>query len=225
MSTTENSLTRYELAERLTAAAHSVSSILTTEFPTAANRSYLHPVLGQLAAGPRVIGELNDRFEELVTAEPSLVTPAGLFTLASYASALGWLTESVTELTVAVDRICTRVGIPTTPRTPDTDGTAGTGPDEENDTFDFTFSALELAAIRTAAEAAGLTPVDYVEVLSQALLAGSRITDACMEISSGLRDDAAYVLDEANDHVRTDDGPGSLPTLVRSLLTRMEPAK
>ncbi|MFB8086883.1 hypothetical protein [Streptomyces sp. NPDC055992] len=221
MTAEQTPLTRIELAECLTAAAQSVSSILTTEYPTPASRSYLHPVLGPLAGGPRVIGELNDRFEQLVAAEPSLVTPAGLFTLASYASALGWLTESFTELTSSVEQICTRAGIPTEPGTPVVDGAVCTKPDDEDDAFDFAFSALELAAIRTAAEAAGLTPGDYVEVLSQALLAGSRITDACMEISSGLLGDAAYVLDEASDHVRTDDGPGSLPTLVRSLLARM----
>ncbi|PZT76814.1 MULTISPECIES: hypothetical protein [unclassified Streptomyces] len=222
MTPEQTSLTRIELAECLTDAAQSVSSILTTDYPTAASRSYLHPVLGPLAAGPRVIGDLNDRFERLVAAEASLVTPAGLFTLASYASALGWLTESVTELTASVEQICTRTGIPTKPDTTVADRILCTEPDDE---FDFAFSALELAAIRTAAEAAALTPGDYVEVLCQALLAGSRITDDCMEISSGLIDDAAYVLDEASDHVRTDDGPGSLPTLVRSLLTRMEPAK
>ncbi|MFE7623040.1 hypothetical protein [Streptomyces sp. NPDC057509] len=224
MTAEQTSLTRMELAECLTEAAQSVSSILTTEYPTAVSRSYLHPVLGPLAAGPRVIGELNDQFERLVAAEPSLVTPAGLFTLASYASALGWLTESFTELTSSVEQICSRAGIPMEPGTPVVGGAVCTGPDDE-DEFDFAFSVLELAAIRTAAEAAGLTPGDYVEVLSPALLAGSRITDACMEISSGLLDDAAYVLDEASDHVRTDDGPGSLPTLVRSLLARMGSAK
>jgi len=62
-------------------------------------------------------------------------------------------------------------------------------------------------------------------VLSQSLLAASRITDACMEISSGLLEDAAYVLAEATDHVWIGDGPNSLPTLVRSLLARMEAAE
>jgi hypothetical protein len=84
---------------------------------------------------------------------------------------------------------------------------------------------MELAAIGTAADAAGLPAGDYVEVLSQSLLAASRITDACMEISSGLLEDAAYVLGEATDHVLIGDGPDSLPTLVRSLLTRMEAAE
>ncbi|MFB7030881.1 MULTISPECIES: hypothetical protein [unclassified Streptomyces] len=215
-------LTRTELADLLTEAAQSVSDIVAAEYPTAAGRSYLHPVLGPLSAGPRVVGELNDRLEGLVAAVPRPATPAGLFALASYAAALGWLTESFTELTASVDRICTRVGIPSEPRDPIVTESAGA---EQDDAFDFAFSALELAAIRTAAEAAGLTPDDYVEVLSQSLLAASRITDDCMEISSSLLEDAVYVLDEASDHVRTDDGPNSLPTLVRSLLARMETAR
>ncbi|MFJ6101873.1 hypothetical protein ACIQHY_12835 [Streptomyces sp. NPDC092359] len=215
-------LTRTELADLLTEAAQSVSGIVTAEYPTSASRSYLHPVLGPLSAGPRVVGELNDRLEELVAAVPRPATPAGLFALASYASALGWLTESFTELTVSVDQICTRVGIPSEPRSLTFAASDETGQD---DGFDLAFSALELAAIRTAAEAAGLSPNDYVEVLSQSLLAASRITDACMEISNGLLEDAAYVLDEASDHVRTDDGPNNLPTLVRSLLARMEAAR
>ncbi len=102
---------------------------------------------------------------------------------------------------------------------------ATSGDVKRDDAFDFAFSALELAAIRTAAEAAGLTSDDYVEVLSQSLLAAARITDDCMEISSSLLEDAAYILDEASDQVRTDDGPNSLPALVRSLLARMETAR
>ncbi|MCX5314757.1 hypothetical protein [Streptomyces sp. NBC_00154] len=215
-------LARTELAGLLTEAAQSVSGILTAEHPTAASRSYLHPVLGALSAGPRVACELNDRLEEFVADEPRPATPAGLFTLASYASALGWLTESLAELTTSVDQICTRVGIPTGPPDPAIAAPAGVGQDSK---FDFAVSALELAAIRTAAEAAGLVPGDYVEVLSESLLAASRITDACMEISSGLREDAQYVLGEATDHVWIGDGPDSLPTLVRSLLARMETAE
>ncbi|MFD7070607.1 hypothetical protein ACFV97_25625 [Streptomyces sp. NPDC059913] len=214
-------LPRTELAGLLTEAAQSVSGIVTAEYPTAASRSYLHPVLGPLSAGPRVVGELNDRLEGLV-AVPRPATPAGLFALASYAAALGWLTESFTELTASVDRICTRVGIPSEPRslTSTASGEAG-----QSDEFDLAFSTLELAAIRNAAEAAGLSPNDYVEVLSQSLLAASRITDDCTEISSSLLEDAAYVLDEASDHIRTDDGPNNLPALVRSLLARMETAR
>lgn len=81
-----------------------------------------------------------------------------------------------------------------------------------------------MTEIRTAAEAAHLPPGDYVAVLSESLLAITRITDACMEISGGLLDDATYVLGEATDHVWINDGPGHLPTLVRSLLARMETA-
>ena len=215
-------LARAELAGLLTDAAQSVSGVLTTEYPTSASRSYLHPVLGALSAGPRVVSELNDRLEEFVIEEPLPATPAGLFTLASYASALGWLTESLAELTASVDQICNRVGIPAEPPDP---ALAAPSPAEREGDFDFAFSALELAAIRTAAEAAGLSPGDYVEVLSQSLLAASRITDACMEISSGLLEDAAYVLGEATDHVWIGEGPDSLPTLVRSLLARMESAE
>ncbi|MEV7085883.1 hypothetical protein AB0O07_08315 [Streptomyces sp. NPDC093085] len=219
MTADRTPLARTELADLLTEVAHSVSGILTAEYPTAASRSYLHPVLGALSAGPRVVCELSDRFEGFVADDPLPTTPAGLFTLASYASALGWLTESLAELTASVDRICTRVGIPTQPPEP---AFAARASVEQNAEFDFTFSALELAAIRTAAEAAGLAPVDYVEVLSESLLSASRITDACMEISSGLLEDAAYVLGEATDQVSIGDGPESLPTLVRSLLARME---
>ncbi|WP_326662863.1 hypothetical protein [Streptomyces sp. NBC_00385] len=215
-------LTRAELAGLLTDAAQSVSGILTAEYPTAASRSYLHPVLGALSAGPRVICELNDRLEEFLAAEPRPATPAGLFTLASYASALGWLTESFAELTTSVDQICTRVGIPTQPP----DDPTFTTPDgtEQDSELDFALSDLELTEIRTAAKAAHLPPGDYVAVLSESLLAITRITDACMEISSGLLDDATYVLGEATDHVWINDGPGHLPTLVRSLLARMETA-
>ncbi|MDF6020945.1 hypothetical protein [Streptomyces sp. JH34] len=214
-------LTRTELAGLLTDAAQSVSGILTAEYPTAASRSYLHPVLGALSAGPRVICELNDRLEEFLADEPRPATPTGLFTLASYASALGWLTESLAELTTSVDQICTRVGIPTQP--PDPTFTTPDG-DEQDSELDFAFSELELTEIRTAAKAAHLPPGDYVAVLSESLLAITRITDACMEISSGLLDDATYVLGEPTDHVWISDGPGHLPTLVRSLLARMETA-
>lgn len=220
MNADRTPLARAELAGLLTDAAQSVSGVLTTEYPTSASRSYLHPVFGALSAGPRVVGELNDRLEEFVIEEPLPATPAGLFTLASYASALGWLTESLAELTAAVDQICDRVGIPVEPPDP---ALAAPSPAEQKG--DFAFSALELAAIRTAAEAAGLSPSGYVEVLSQSLLAASRITDACMEISSGLLEDAAYVLGEVTDHVWIGEGPDRLPTLVRSLLARMEAAE
>ncbi|MEU7449156.1 hypothetical protein [Streptomyces diastaticus] len=211
-------LTRSELAGLLTEAAQSVGSVPAAEYPTAAARSYLHPVLGPLAAGLHVITELSDRFEGFVTAEPRPTTSAGLFALASYASALGWLTESFAELTSSVDEICTRVGIPTEPRAPIVAAPGGT---ERDDEFDLAFSALELQAVRNAAEAADLMPDDYVQVLSQSLLAAARITDACMEISSGLLEDAD-LLREASDRPQLGDDPGSLPALVRSLLARME---
>ncbi|MFE3774519.1 hypothetical protein [Streptomyces sp. NPDC059122] len=219
MTANRTSMARTELASLLTDAAQSVSGVLTAEYPTAASRSYLRPVLGALSAGPRVVCELNDRLEGFMAEEPIPATPADLFTLASYASALGWLTESLAELTTSVDQICTRVGIPTQPPDPAFGAPASVGQDNE---FDFAFTALELASIRTAAKAAGLAPSDYVEVLSESLLAASRITDACMEISSSLVDDAAYVLGEATDRVWIGDDPDSLPTLVRSLLARME---
>lgn len=225
MTTDRTELSRPELADLLTGAAHSISGVLTAEYPTPAARSYLHPVLGALAAGPVVVDELTDRLEGFLD-EPLPATPAGLFTLASYAAALGWLTESLAELTDTVDRICTQVGIPDTPpdpalapQLPLEGGTAGTAESA------FGFSLLELAAIRAAAESAGLTSSEYVEVLSQSLLAAARITDACMEIASGLAEDAAYVLDEAGSHLRIGEGPDSLPTLVRTLLTRMEAAR
>ncbi|WP_313772126.1 hypothetical protein [Streptomyces angustmyceticus] len=59
-------------------------------------------------------------------------------------------------------------------------------------------------------------------MLSESLLAASRITDACMEISSGLLEDAAYVRGAASEHAWIGDGPDNLPTLVRSLLARVE---
>lgn len=221
MTTDLTPLARTELADLLTGAAHSISGVLTAEYPTPAGRSYLHPVLGALSAGPRVVGELTDRLEGFLD-EP-LDTPAGPFALASYAAALGWLAESLAELTDSVDRICTQVGIPAGPADP---ALAPLLP-QEDDTAEagFGFRVLELAAIRAAAEAAGLTSGEYVEVLSQSLLAAARITDACMEIASGLAEDAAYVLGEAAGHLRIGEGPDSLPTLVRTLLTRMEAAR
>ncbi|TQF02020.1 hypothetical protein E6W39_06685 [Kitasatospora acidiphila] len=217
--TTTATPSRSDLAGWLTDAAQAVAAILTAEYSTPATRSYLHPVLGPLAAGPRVVAELNLRLENLLD-EPLPATPVGLFTLASYASALGWLTESLAELTTAVDAICTRAGIPVLKP-----GEAVLSPDEDDEGFDYAFSALELAAIRSAAEAAGMTPGAYIELLADALRAAAAITDACMEISSGLIEDAQDILAEATSDVRIGDGPGSLPTLIRSLLARMEAAE
>lgn len=111
MTTARTPLSRAELADLLTDAAHQVSSILTAEYPTPPGRSYLHPALGPLSAGPRVITQLADRLEDFLN-EPLPDTPAGLFTLASYAAALGWLTESLAELTDAIEQICTTADTP-----------------------------------------------------------------------------------------------------------------
>ncbi|WP_327175423.1 hypothetical protein OG599_08945 [Streptomyces sp. NBC_01335] len=212
--TTERSYeARRELADLLTNAARDVAGILAAEYPTAAGCSYLHPVLGPLSAGPRVVTDMAARFEAVVAGKPLPTTPTGLLVLASYASALGWLSESLAELTTSVDQIGTRVGTPANPPDPDPVDTP-TG-----------FGAEELAEVQLAAEAAGLAPGDYVEVLSQSLLAASRITDACMEIAAGLLDDATCVLDESMDPVSIGDGPNSLPTLVRSLLARLGAAE
>jgi hypothetical protein len=217
--------TRAELADLLDDAAQRISAILTATYPTPPGRSYLHPVLGALSTGPKVIASLGDQLEALV-AQPLPATPASLFTLASYASALGWLTESLGELTDAVERICTRVGIPETLATDATQGEctnhdAGGRADGLRPGDEVPFTALELAAIRTAADAAGLSAAEYVEALAQALRAASQITDACTEICEGLLDDAEYIRSEAADHVRLGTGPGTLPTLVRTLLARM----
>ncbi|MFD9814890.1 hypothetical protein [Streptomyces sp. NPDC059080] len=129
--------------------------------------------------------------------------------------------ESLAELATSVDQICTRAGIPAEPSAPASAARTGGEPQGE---FDFAFNALEQAAIHTAAEAAGLTPGDYVEVLSASLLAASRITDACVEISGSLLEDARYILNEAADQLSVGNDPNSLSTLVRSLLARVEAA-
>ncbi|MFD8480491.1 hypothetical protein [Kitasatospora sp. NPDC059673] len=132
---------RSDLAGRLTDAAQAVAGILTAAHATLATRCYLAPVLGPLSAGPGVVGELNERLEDLLD-EPLPTTPVGLFALASYASALGWLTESLAELTAAVDAICTRAGIPSLE--PDTE--AVLVPTEDDEGFDYSFSNTDLAA-------------------------------------------------------------------------------
>ena len=218
MTVTNAAPSRADLAGWLADAAQSVIGILTAEYPTPAGRSYLRPILGPLAAGPRVVCELNFRLEELFEAEAP-TTPAGLFALASYASALGWLTESLAELTTSVAAICTRAGIPVLPSCPSPPAT----PDGHEE-YELSFNEEELAAILAAAEAASMEPGTYIGVLIEALAAASVITDAVMEISSGLVEDARYILAEADDDVRIGEGPGSLPTLVRSLLARMEAA-
>ncbi|WP_099903912.1 hypothetical protein [Streptomyces sp. TLI_171] len=215
--TTDALPSRSDLAGWLTDAAQAVAGILVAEYDAPTSRSYLAPLLGPLSAGPRVVGELNERLEDLLD-EPLPATPVGLFALASYASALGWLTESLAELTAAVNTICTRTGLPTLE--PGGQAVAAQGGGEEG--FDFCFNDVETAAIRAAADAAGMEMDAYIDVLVGALRAATAITDACMEISSGLIADAQYIVAEAASEVRIGEGPGSLPTLVRSLLARLE---
>ncbi|MFJ5879862.1 hypothetical protein [Kitasatospora cineracea] len=219
MMTTDALPSRSDLAGWLTDAAQAVAGILVAEYGAPISRSYLAPLLGPLSAGPRVVGELNERLENLLD-EPLPATPVGLFALASYASALGWLTESLAELTAAVDAICTRAGLPTPE--PETQTVSAPDEDEDEEDFDYCFSETEFTAIRTAADAAGLEPDTYIDVLANAVRAAVAITDACMEISSGLIEDAQYIVEEAASEVRIGEGPGSLPTLVRSLLARLE---
>nr|WP_030459402.1 hypothetical protein [Kitasatospora sp. NRRL B-11411] len=211
---------RSDFAGRLTDAAQAVAGILVAEYNAPATRSYLAPVLGPLSAGPRVVGELNEQLEDLLD-EPLPATPVGLFALASYASALGWLTESLAELTAAVDTICTRAGLPA----PESGIRTVSAPGEDEEGFDYCFNDAESAAIRTAAGAAGLEPDVYVDVLVGAVRAAAAITGACMEISTGLIEDAQYIVEEAASEVRIGEGPTSLPTLVRSLLARLETAQ
>lgn len=73
--TIDSTPTRSDLAGWLTDAAQAVAGILTAEYATPPARSYLHPVLGPLAAGPRVVEELNWRLEDLLD-EPLPATPS-----------------------------------------------------------------------------------------------------------------------------------------------------
>jgi hypothetical protein len=216
--TVRTPLSRAELADLPTGAAHRVASVLTAEYPTPPCRSYLHPVLGPLTAGPGVISELADRLEEFLD-EPLRNTQAGLFALASYAAALGRLTESLAELTDAVERICSTTCAPTGPPGPLPAPCVGSDEVVPNSAF----GTPEPAAVRAAAQAAGLSPGEYVEVLSRSLLAAARITDSCTEIAAGLADDAAHILKDTG-HFQIGEGPGSLPTLIRTLLARMDTA-
>lgn len=218
MTTSRTPLSRAELAGLLTGAAHSVSSILAAEFPTSSARSYLHPVLGALAAGPDVVKELARGLEDFLD-EPMPDTRAGLLTLVSQAAALGWLTESLGELIDAVDRICARAGIPAeAPGSSPVPG--GSGRDDDAEESAFEFSGLELVALRAAGRAAGLSSVEYVEVLSQSLLAAVGIAEACTDIAGYLADAAAHVLDDTGS-LRIDESPGSLSAQARTLLARM----
>lgn len=223
MTTDRTPVDHAELADHLTGAAHRISGILTSEYATPTGRPYLRPVLGALSAGPRVVAELTDRLEALV-AEPLPVSSGGLFTLASYASALGWLTESLVELTTTVDLIpsliesVTQAVVGGAEEAADADGAGDLFKD-----FDVFFTDDEWDTVSEAADAAGLTVEGYVAATGLAHNAAVTFAADCAEITAGLRQDAAYVATAPSlDYAATGEGPGSLPTLVRSLLTRME---
>ncbi|MFG2919054.1 hypothetical protein ACGF0D_40020 [Kitasatospora sp. NPDC048298] len=207
-----------ELATWLVEAAEAVSGIVTTQHSTPLSRSYLHPVLGPLASGPEVLTTLAARMEDLLDEELP-TTPATLFTLASYASALGWLTESLSELTQTVDALATMAGLP--PRSG-----AATGTTAELEGFDLSgYTPRDQETVADLAAEAALPPGLYLQILGRALLAASDFTEACMEIVGALTEDAHDLLKESVSSVRLGgDGPDSLPTLVRSLITRMETA-
>lgn len=221
MTADRTPLERAELAELLTGAAQSISGILSAEYPTPAARSYLRPVLGVLSAGPRVVGELTDRLESLF-AEPLPASSAGLFTLASYASALGWLTESLVELTGTVDLIPGQIDAVTEAVLASAEAPGPAGAQELFVDFDVYFTDEELDGLGDAAAAAGLTVEAYAAAAGLAHAAALNFQAACAEITSGLSEDARYIQAEATGYTSTGEGPGSLPTLVRSLLARME---
>ncbi|WP_316527514.1 hypothetical protein [Kitasatospora brasiliensis] len=204
--------THADLALWLVEAAEAVSGIATARHTAPPSRSHLHPVLGPLTAGPKAITALADRLEHLQAARLP-TTPASLFTLASYVSALGWLTESLADLTQAVDALVTEAGHPTAD-----DGDSG---------FNLADSApQDRQAIATLAAEAALPPGLYLRLLGRALLARAEFTEACSEIIGALTEDAHRLLDESVSAVRLDgDGPDSLPTLVRTLLARLEAAR
>lgn len=221
MTADRTPLERAALADLLTSAAQSISGILSAGYPAPATRSYLRPVLGVLSAGPGVVGELTDRLEALF-AEPLPASSAGLFTLASYASALGWLTESLVELTTRVDLISGQIDAVTEAVLASAETPGPAGADELFGDFDVYFTDDELNNLNDAADATGLTVEAYVAAAGLAHAAAMDFQAACAEITSGLSEDAKYVQAEAADYASTGEGPGSLPTLVRSLLARME---
>lgn len=218
MTTDRNPLDRAELAELLTGAARSISGILTTEYATPTSRSYLRPVLGALSAGPGVVSDLTGRLEALVT-EPLPTSSTGLFALASYASALGWLTESLVELITTLDLVPGLVDSVTEAVVGSADSPDLSGAFEDIGAF---FSDAEWDTLSAAATDAGLPAEAYVAAAALAHAAALTFRTDCAEITAGLRQDARYIWAEAPDYIPTGDGPGSLPTLVRSLLTRME---
>ncbi|MEU8926257.1 hypothetical protein AB0D10_35900 [Kitasatospora sp. NPDC048545] len=207
--------THADLAAWLAEAAQAVSGIVTARHDTSPSRSHLHPVLGPLTAGPQVITALADRLKDLLDARLP-TTPATLFALASYASALGWLSESLADLTLAVDLLVSEAALPV-------DATAiATGEAEHLSGY----ALQDRQAITTLAAEAALPPGRYLQILGQALLASAEFTEACTEITGALTEDARRLLDESVSVVRLGgEGPDSLPTLVRSLLARMETAR
>lgn len=221
MTNDRTPLDRAGMAALLDRAAHSISGILASEYDTPTSRPYLRPVLGVLLAGPRVVAELTEQLEELV-AQPLPASSGGLFTLASYASALGWLTESLVELTTTVDLIPALIDSVTqavlgSAQEAETEGTEDLFKD-----FDVFFTDEQWDTVADAATA-GLTVEGYVAAAGLAYAAALTFRTDCAEITSGLHQDAARVATESSlDHTATGQDPGSLPTLVRSLLTRME---
>ncbi|MEU8928162.1 hypothetical protein AB0D10_45960 [Kitasatospora sp. NPDC048545] len=207
--------THADLAVWLAEAAQAVSGIVTARHDTSPSRSHLHPVLGPLTAGPQVITALADRLEDLLDARLP-TTPATLFALASYASALGWLSESLADLTQAVGLLVSEAALPV-------DATAiATGEAEDLSGY----ALQDRQAITALAAEAALPPGRYLQILGQALLASAEFTGACTEITGALTEDAHRLLDESVSVVRLGgEGPDSLPTLVRSLLVRMETAR
>ncbi|MDH6709146.1 hypothetical protein P3T27_005892 [Kitasatospora sp. MAA19] len=206
--------THADLAVWLAEAAAAVSGIVSARHTTPPSRSHLHPVLGPLTAGPKVITALAGRMEDLLSARLP-TTPAALFTLASYASALGWLTESLADLTQAVDLLIVEAGL-------SADATA-TAPGEAAGLDLSAYAPQDRQAITALAAEAALTPGLYLRTLGQALLACAEFTEACTEIIGALTENAHRLLDESVSFVRLGgEGPDSLPTLVRSLLARME---
>ncbi|MFD7908577.1 hypothetical protein ACFV4G_40840 [Kitasatospora sp. NPDC059747] len=209
--------THADLATWLIEAAEAVSGLVTAEHPTPPSRSCLQPVLGPLAAGPDTVTDLALRLDELLD-EQYPANPAVLFTVASYASAVGWLSESLAELTQVIDLLCTRAGLPAGDNVASAPGeVAG---------FDLAaYSAPDREAIVALADEAGLPPGLYLHVLGGALVAGGLFAEECSEIAGGLAEDARALMDESVSAVPLGgEGPGSLPTLVRSLLARMETA-
>ncbi|MBM9508019.1 hypothetical protein [Actinacidiphila acididurans] len=210
-----------DLAELLTGAAQRISDLISAEYPAPVGRSYLRPVLGPLSAGPGIVGELTERLEGLF-AEPLPTSSASLFILASYASALGWLTESLVELTETVALV---PGLLDTVTEAVLNHSEVPGPhrvEELIQDFAALFTDDEWNSMLGAAEATGLPAEAYVITAGVVSAAALTFRTDCEEIASGLREDASYVATQAPGRAATGEGSGSLPALVRSLLARME---